>query len=191
MKYRSSGFIGGAIALCVAVLVFLSFDIAEYQNHHEKNIVVVSGEQQFIADITLRAGPASESWIEQMIDAAQERVWVGVYTFTVPNLREALLRAQQRGVDVRVILEKNPFGNTTINRESLQFFTQNKIRYHESTAKQFAFMHAKYAVIDTKWVIETANWTRASFSSNREFFMTGHDSGILHVLEDIFQKDFV
>lgn len=44
-----------------------------------------------------------------MIDKSQKRVWVGVYTFTLPSLREALLRAQKRGVDVRVILEKFPF----------------------------------------------------------------------------------
>jgi len=44
-----------------------------------------------------------------MIDVSQKRTWVSVYTFTLPNLREALVRAQKRGVDVRVILEKFPF----------------------------------------------------------------------------------
>jgi len=44
-----------------------------------------------------------------MIDAAKNRVWVSVYTFTLPVMRESLQRAQKRGVDVRVILEKFPF----------------------------------------------------------------------------------
>ncbi|MCB9806572.1 hypothetical protein H6768_01490 [Candidatus Peribacteria bacterium] len=33
-------------------------------------------------------------------------------------------------------------------------------------------MHAKFMLLDNQWIIETANWTRASFSSNREFFIT-------------------
>jgi phosphatidylserine/phosphatidylglycerophosphate/cardiolipin synthase-like enzyme len=44
-----------------------------------------------------------------MIDDAKNRVWVSVYTFTLPDMREALQRAKKRGVDVRVILEKFPF----------------------------------------------------------------------------------
>lgn len=44
-----------------------------------------------------------------MIDASERRAWVAVYTFTLPGLREALMRAQKRGVDVRVILERFPF----------------------------------------------------------------------------------
>lgn len=51
----------------------------------------------------------SEDWLVKKIDTTKERVWVAVYTFTVPSLREALKRAQDRGVDVRIILEKFPF----------------------------------------------------------------------------------
>ncbi len=114
---------------------------------------------------------------------------MGVYTFTVPSLRDAILRAKERGVDVEIILEKTPFGNTTINRETTAFLTKNHIPFHESGARQFSFMHAKYMIIDDTWIVETANWTRASFASNREFFLTGNDPSILGSLEDIFQKD--
>jgi phosphatidylserine/phosphatidylglycerophosphate/cardiolipin synthase-like enzyme len=50
-------------------------------------------------------------------------------------------------------------------------------------------MHAKFAIIDTNWIIETANWTRASFSSNREFFIQGKDESILKNLSGIFEDD--
>lgn len=125
-----------------------------------------------------------------MIDSAEKRVWVAVYTFTVPSLREALLRAQKRGVDVRVMLEKFPFGNTSINRETQVFLEENTIPLHQSGEKQFSFMHAKYALFDTTWILETANWTRASFSSNREFFLTGEDAHIYESLTQIFLADF-
>lgn len=51
-------------------------------------------------------------------------------------------------------------------------------------------MHAKYAIIDMNWIIETANWTRASFSTNREFFILGTDTAILQNLATIFENDF-
>jgi phosphatidylserine/phosphatidylglycerophosphate/cardiolipin synthase-like enzyme len=51
-------------------------------------------------------------------------------------------------------------------------------------------MHAKYSVLDDDWIIETANWTRASFGSNREFFMTGDDEAIYKNLSALFLADF-
>jgi phosphatidylserine/phosphatidylglycerophosphate/cardiolipin synthase-like enzyme len=51
-------------------------------------------------------------------------------------------------------------------------------------------MHAKYSVIDDNWIVETANWTRASFASNREFFMVGDDAILRKNLEAIFEGDF-
>lgn len=125
-----------------------------------------------------------------MIDASRERVWINVYTLTLPSLRESLVRAHKRGVDVRVILEKFPFWNTSINRETELFLKGNNIPLHLSGEKQFAFMHAKYSIIDANWIVETANWTRASFSTNREFFIQGSDTSILNNLASIFEADF-
>jgi phosphatidylserine/phosphatidylglycerophosphate/cardiolipin synthase-like enzyme len=93
-------------------------------------------------------------------------------------------------VDVRVILEKNPYGSTNINKETRLFFQENHIPFHESDHTQFAFMHAKYAIIDDNWIVETANWTRASFASNREFFMAGNEGSLKKNLENIFERDF-
>ena len=76
---------------------------------------------------------------------------------------------------MRVLVEKNPYNTVTINRETVKFLADNTISYHESNEKQFAFMHAKYMIFDNEWIIETANWTRSSFSTNREFFIIGED----------------
>jgi len=45
-------------------------------------------------------------------------------------------------------------------------------------------------IIDADWIVETANWTRASFSTNREFFIVGKDESILQNLTSIFESDF-
>ncbi|MEI6711345.1 MAG: phospholipase D-like domain-containing protein [bacterium] len=134
--------------------------------------------------------PQKEDWLIKYIDGAQKEIKIAIYMFTVPSLREALLRAKNRGVTVQVILEKNPYNAVTINRETVQFFQKNSIDFYETDNRYFSFMHAKYMIIDTNWILATANWTRSSFSSNREFFIIGTDSNILKDLENVFQTDF-
>jgi cardiolipin synthase A/B len=179
----------GSILVVVAYLFVGSFNITEYRQHHEWR-ESVSGQQDFLTTATIKKWPIPESWIIDMIDASRERVWISVYSCTLPSLRESLVRAHKRGVDVRVILEKFPFWNTSINRETEVFLKENNIPLHLSGEKQFAFMHAKYSIIDANWIVETANWTRASFSTNREFFITGTDTSILQNLATIFETDF-
>lgn len=177
------------ILSCVICLLFIqSCDIREYRGYHTD--AVVSGDQTFLTEGIIKQWPLSEQWMIDMIDASEKRAWVAVYTFTLPGFREALMRAQKRGVDVRVILERFPFWNTSLNRETQLFLQKNKIPLHQSGEKQFAFMHAKYMLFDNDWIIETANWTRASFSSNREFFLQGRDHEIYKNLEAIFLADF-
>lgn len=174
---------------CVICILFIqSCDIREYRDYHTDT--AVSGDQTFLTEGIIKQWPLSEQWMIDMIDASERRAWVAVYTFTLPGLREALMRAQKRGVDVRVILEKFPFWNTSLNRETQLFLEKNRIPLHQSGEKQFAFMHAKYMLFDNDWIIETANWTRASFSSNREFFLQGRDHEIYRNLEALFSADF-
>ncbi len=52
------------------------------------------------------------------------------------------------------------------------------------------FMHAKYAIIDDKWFIGTSNWTRSSFSRNRELILSGNQEALVKSLEEIFVADF-
>jgi len=189
MKTPLQKYIPWMLALVIFVLFLKSFDIQEYRAHRAYELHN-SHVQEFLTQGTIKTWPISETWMTDMIDSSEKRVWVGVYTFTVPSLRESLLRAKKRGVDVRVILEKFPFWNTSINKETKLFFEKNSIPFHESGEKQFAFMHAKYMVIDDVWVLETANWTRASFTSNREFFLIGTDPNIHENLVRIFEMDF-
>lgn len=179
----------GTILVVVVYICAVSIDIAEYRDHNSSPSRA-TGNQEFLTTATIKKWPISESWIIDKIDASQERVWIAVYTLTLPNLRESLVRAQQRGVDVRVILEKFPFWNTGINRETEVFLQKNAIPLHLSGEKQFAFMHAKFSIIDKSWIVETANWTRSSFSTNREFFISGTDTAIRENLVTIFDEDF-
>lgn len=97
-----------AIIFFIAVLLFLSFDVKKYREYHARN-PLVTGEQKYLSDVTIKKSPGSESWLIEKINASTNRVWIGIYMFTVPGIRDALLRSQERGVDVRIILEKFPY----------------------------------------------------------------------------------
>lgn len=60
-------------------------------------------------DATLVFSPrgSAEKLIVQAIDAAQHSILVQAYSFTDRHIFDALRRAQQRGVDVEVILDKS------------------------------------------------------------------------------------
>lgn len=174
----------------VIFFVVSSLDTDRYSSHFKLDTPIVTGEQEYYSEGSIIINPHKEQWLIDMIDRAEERVYVAVYTFTLPGLREALVRAYERGVDVRVILEKNPYNAASINRDTINFFIQNNVSYHLSDESQFAFMHAKYMVIDNDWIIETNNWTRSSFASNREIAIVGDDDSILEDLKQLFLADF-
>ncbi len=182
--------------ICSLIWVFLwrSWDNTVYQSHYSlQNTQTnnqVSQKIEFIWDAALVIHPHTEDFILKIIHASKKEIKIATYMFTLPGLREALLDAKKRGVDVQIILEKSPYNATSINRETVDFCKKNAISVHETEQDAFSFMHAKYMIFDDTWMISTANWTRSSFSSNREFSLLGHDQKILQTLRSRFQADF-
>lgn len=58
---------------------------------------------------------AGETPVLHAIERAQRSVWVEVYLLTDRNVINALDDAANRGVDVRVLLEMNPYGSGSTN----------------------------------------------------------------------------
>ncbi|MEI6117902.1 MAG: phospholipase D-like domain-containing protein [bacterium] len=51
------------------------------------------------------------------------------------------------------------------------------------------YQHAKVNLLDSGFIIQTANLTNSSFASNREHFFQSTDSGVQNSLHTIFEKD--
>lgn len=181
------------ISLGIWLLFWQSLDIHTYKDFHtsqNQSTQYISWEEKFYSNLEIRQSPQSEKWIIDMIDWTKNTLHVATYMFTLPSLREAIIRAKNRGVDVKIILEKNPYNATSINRETEAIFQKNGVILHQSSTRYFSFMHAKYMIFDTKWIISTANWTRSSFDKNREFFVVWDTSEIRDELETAFHNDF-
>ena len=178
----------------IGLFLWKSFDIAEYREHHAQissERLSIENKQIFEKEVHIRVSPEKEEWFIEYINWARKEIRIALYMFTLPSLMEALLRAKNRGVDVKIILEKNPYNAVSTNREASQFFRKNNISFYETDSSYFTFMHAKYMIIDDMWIISTGNWTRSTFSSNRDFFVFWENTIIMQDLKDLFERDLL
>ncbi len=84
-----------SVTLIVVMLVIAvrNIDVDRYKKHHK---IETLPEVNFEENVAVRVLPGAEDFFLDAIKKAKERVWVGVYTFTLPSLREALLTAKER-----------------------------------------------------------------------------------------------
>lgn len=78
-----------------------------------------------------------------LINGARKRVWAAFYSFDLPEVARALLRARERGVEVRVIMD-----DQTSRRNSSQAHILKKRNLLVTDFSPADFMHNKFVVID-------------------------------------------
>ena len=125
-----------------------------------------------------------------IINGAKQAVYVEVYILTEKRIIQALKDAKKRGIDVRVILEKNVFGATSINSSTFKTLQSAGIEVTYDNSKLYNFVHTKLLLIDDTYVITTGNLSYASFTTNREFYVIGKNEADFKVLRSIFLADF-
>lgn len=107
-----------------------------------------------------RHGDDLEQVITTAIDQANASVEIAVQAFELPLIAQALVRAAQRGITVRLALE-NEYANEP--NEAIAALRSTGIPIIDDTAdgsKGSGLMHHKFIVIDGRWVITgTANFT--------------------------------
>jgi phosphatidylserine/phosphatidylglycerophosphate/cardiolipin synthase-like enzyme len=88
-----------------------------------------------------------------------------MFTFTNPELIEALVKAHQRHINVEIVLDHDSSRKTS--QIALKRFQQEKMPVFVS--KRQGLLHEKVAIIDESLlVIGSANWTSAAFRLNDE-----------------------
>ena len=108
------------------------------------------------------------------IEQAKQEILVAVYAFTSDELARAVSQAKNRGVSVRVIIDREfDIGN---DRSKGKFLENQRIPVRRisgvktaTTDKERGLMHQKFAVIDRTIVFTGSyNWTRAAETLNDE-----------------------
>lgn len=128
--------------------------------------------------------------IVNMIGKAKNRIYIEVYILTEKRTIQTLKDAKKRGIDVRVILEKNVFGATMINSKTFKTLQEAGISVTYDNSKLYNFVHTKLLIVDDTYIITTGNLSYASFTQNREFYVIGKNTNDITTLEKIFLADF-
>lgn len=120
--------------------------------------------------------------VKGLIHRAEERIDVAIFFLTHLEVTAALIDAQQRGVDVRVIVDatsaENGYTKHEIAREA-----GIEVKVEDWGGK----MHAKAAAIDGEYVVAgSMNWTRAGEDTNDENTLMLRSTELATEFHDVF-----
>ncbi|MBC7332225.1 MAG: phospholipase D family protein [Synergistetes bacterium] len=124
-----------------------------------------------------------ENRIVELIDAAQSSIDIAMYTFTNSKIARALVKAHERGVKIRVLLD----GQERQNRYSKGVFLEKRgifVAYDRMPG----LMHNKFCIIDDSIVITGSyNWTATAEEKNEENLLVIHDVDIAKTYKNRFE----
>ncbi|RME86029.1 MAG: hypothetical protein D6775_01245, partial [Caldilineae bacterium] len=82
----------------------------------------------------------------QMVEEAQRSVRFKIYLLTYDGMRQALVAAAHRGVDVRVLIEPEPTGGNASNRDSYRILQEGGVQVRWAPAR-YRMTHEKTLII--------------------------------------------
>lgn len=127
-----------------------------------------------------------EARITGFIDGAQTTLEIQMYLFTVSSIRQKVIAAHNRGVDVRVLLDPDHEGNTS---------TRNALNNADVPTRNapaiYSFSHAKYLIADgDRALVMSANFNVDAMDQERNYGFITRDPQDLKDLTGIFNMDW-
>lgn len=102
------------------------------------------------------------------IQEAKKTIQIAMFTFTHPEITEALILAKKRGVSVEAVIDY--YTARGASHKILLRMQQENIPLRVSKGQQL--LHHKWALIDGKTLLMgSANWTKAAFEKNEDFIL--------------------
>lgn len=131
---------------------------------------------------------SSERRLIQVLDEAKSELLVCVFTITNNHLRDALMRAHERGVNVRVIADDECMKQPGSDIYTLRAFGI----LCESDSNPSAHMHNKFVIVDNSLLVTGSfNWTVAGVDSNQENLVLIEDFELSRQYKQEFEKLWV
>ena len=128
--------------------------------------------------------------ILDLIDSAEKSIRFKIYLLTYRDVKAALVRAANRGVDVRVIIEKNPTGGGDSNQESYDQLLDGGVAVRWAPS-EYRLTHEKSLVVDDRIALTgTFNYTHSSFTRNREYGLLIDQPALVSDIAAVFDADW-
>lgn len=108
----------------------------------------------------------------ELINGAQNSLKVAMFTWTHPQITEAVINAHKRGVKVEIAIDhQSGLGPSALTVEKL-----SQAGLNIGLSSGTGLLHHKFAYIDGKTLINgSTNWTKAAFSKNEDCFLVLHN----------------
>jgi phosphatidylserine/phosphatidylglycerophosphate/cardiolipin synthase-like enzyme len=133
---------------------------------------------------------AGSNIILKAIESAKKSIRFKMYLFTRDDIQNALIAAAKRGVDVRVLMELNPFGSGGTNVDIFNAMKGTPIKFRWASY-DFRFTHEKSMVIDDQIAfIMTHNITASSFNTNREYGVLTARTDVVSEIVKVYEADW-
>ena len=157
----------------------------------QKSITKQLANLQNISGDFFRSPGESLSKEVSEFNSTQNTLNLRTYEFTHPEFKSTLKNLAQNDVNVRIIVEDNKYQQfqNTLKVLIQDFSWYSNIQLKSDKQMGTEYQHAKVNLIDSGFIIQTANLTKSSFASNREHFFQSYDSGVRNSLKNIFDKD--
>jgi len=171
--------VGMFVGVLACMLVYLAFAGAI------ETKMLASPKENCLQSATLLISPGAGPSFVKEVDSAQSEIEVMLYQFSYPELKDALARAAQRGVKVRIILESA----VDTNYETAKFLKEKGVQVGFDA--EFKNYHAKTMVVDRKIVvIGSTNWSRNAMNENREIALRTESPQMAEALLSVFEADW-
>ena len=116
---------------------------------------------------------------------------MAMYLLSDYRIINALIKAQQRGVNVHIILERNIYGGSKKPQRTKHKLTAAGIQVKWSDPNYFSLTHEKAFDVDGKTLtIMTLNQTYSAYHYNREYGVIDKDKKDNAAFEKIFNGDW-
>lgn len=126
--------------------------------------------------------------VVQTIQDADKFVYFAIYTFTRTDIKDALLGAKHRGLDVKGVVDREQTQKIDDQQKIVKELqdAQIPIAFQDHSA----IMHIKTVVTEKAYVSGSYNWTSAATNLNDEVIEVGRDPNIRHQYENVLEELF-
>lgn len=121
------------------------------------------------------------------IDESKKRVWMEMYSLNDEKVVESLIKAKQRGIDVRVMLNGG-YGKSESTKKSYATLKTNKVPVKWSPSGYI--FHIKTTLVDDSAVISSANLNVKNYDDHRDFSVIDTKSSHLDAITKTFNNDW-
>ncbi len=141
------------------------------------------------ASIQTIFSPENGDEIISFIDSAKQSLDIEMYVFTSDEILKALKRASDRGVAIRIILEKR-----VINSDNQKNYNELKVYgiNVKWASQEYALTHAKFMILDGKIVlVGSHNFSEHAMYKNREASVIIQAANAVSDFKKVFEEDWI